>query len=134
MSFLCAINGSAPVISNYTGYDCGRVTTTMDGADLNLPSIMVSSLNQTRTISRRVKNIGDRNETYGVTWSPPDGVSVKVTPSKFFIMTGETRNLTVRLTATVNSSSASFGRIGFYGNRGHVSNVQVSVISKTTYI
>ncbi|GKB47283.1 G-type lectin S-receptor-like serine/threonine-protein kinase isoform X1, partial [Tanacetum coccineum] len=37
MSFLCGINGSAPVVLNYTSTDCGA--TMVNGADLNLPSI-----------------------------------------------------------------------------------------------
>ncbi|MEI6984129.1 hypothetical protein WCV48_31050, partial [Klebsiella pneumoniae] len=48
-SFLCGINGSSPVVKNYTGNSC--VASTMTGADLNLPSITIAVLNQTRTIT-----------------------------------------------------------------------------------
>uniref|UniRef100_A0A1D1Z5J1 Subtilisin-like protease n=1 Tax=Anthurium amnicola TaxID=1678845 RepID=A0A1D1Z5J1_9ARAE len=130
LSFLCGINGSGPVVLNYTGYDCGSAT--VNGTDLNLPSITVAVLNQSRIILRTVTNIAD-DETYGVSWSAPYGVSASVMPTRFFIANGQSQVLTVSLNATMNSSSASFGRIGLYGNRGHVSSIPLSVISKVAF-
>ncbi|CAA7394082.1 unnamed protein product [Spirodela intermedia] len=130
LSFLCAINGSGPVVLNYTGRGCGGAT--VDAGDLNLPSITVSLLNQSRTVSRRVTNVAG-DETYAVTWSSPFGVSVSVSPSRFFISAGRSRVLTFVLNATMNSSSASFGRIGLYGTGGHVASIPLSVISKVNF-
>ncbi|XP_072958477.1 subtilisin-like protease SBT2.3 [Typha angustifolia] len=129
-SFLCGINGSAPVVLNYTGNSCG--ISTMTGADLNLPSITVATLNQSRTIIRTVTNIAD-DETYNISWNAPYGVSVSVAPTQFFIAGGEKQNLTFVLNATLNSSSASFGRVGFYGSQGHRLIIPLSVISKIIY-
>lgn len=131
MSFLCGINGSAPMVLNYTGEMCG--VSTMNGTDLNLPSITIARLEQTRTVQRRVTNV-DSNETYIVGWSAPYGVSVNVVPTHFFIACGETQTLTVTLSATMNSSAASFGRIGLFGKEGgHIVNIPVAVIFKAKY-
>lgn len=132
MSFLCGINGSAPVVQNYTGQDCLVYNSTINGPDLNLPSITIARLDQSRTVQRSVTNIAD-NEMYSVGWSPPYGVSAKVSPSHFYIASGEKQVLTIVLNATVNNSVASFGRIGLFGSKGHVLNIPLSVIVKTTY-
>uniref|UniRef100_A0A1J3F504 Subtilisin-like protease n=1 Tax=Noccaea caerulescens TaxID=107243 RepID=A0A1J3F504_NOCCA len=129
MSFLCGINGSDLVVFNYTGVSCSAKNATISGFDLNLPSITVSMLNGTQTFQRSMRNIAG-NETYNVGWSPPYGVSMKVSPAQFSIAMGETQVFSVTLTATKNSSSSSFGRIGLFGNTGHIVNIPVSVIEK----
>ncbi|XP_035544600.1 subtilisin-like protease SBT2.2 [Juglans regia] len=126
MQFLCGINGSAPVVLNYTGQNCWVYNSTINGADLNLPSIVISKLNQSTTVQRSVINIAG-NETYNVGWSPPSGVSVKVVPTRFTIASGERQILSVYLNATMNSSVASFGRIRLFGNQGHSVNIPLSV-------
>ncbi|ESQ39518.1 hypothetical protein EUTSA_v10000774mg [Eutrema salsugineum] len=129
MSFLCGINGSDSVVFNYTGISCSDNNKTMSGFDLNLPSITVSTLNGTQFVQRSMRNIGG-NETYNVGWSPPYGVSMKVDPTQFSIAMGDTQVLSVTLKAIKNSSSSSFGRIGLFGNTGHIVNIPVSVIAK----
>ncbi|KAJ1386142.1 Peptidase S8/S53 domain [Sesbania bispinosa] len=132
MSFLCAINGSAPVLLNYTGQNCWMYNSTVYGSDLNLPSITIANLNQSRVVQRTVQNIAG-NEAYSVGWSSPYGVSVKVSPTHFSLANGEKQVLSVIFNATSNSSAASFGRIGLFGNQGHVVNIPVSVIVKISY-
>ncbi|EOA14555.1 hypothetical protein CARUB_v10027793mg [Capsella rubella] len=129
MSFLCGINGSDPVVFNYTGLHCSANNATISGFDLNLPSVTVSTLSGTQTFQRSIRSIAG-NETYNVGWSPPYGVSMKVSPNMFSIGMGETQLLSVTLNATKNSSSSSFGRIGLFGNRGHIVNIPVTVIEK----
>ncbi|XP_074580609.1 subtilisin-like protease SBT2.3 [Curcuma longa] len=129
ISFLCGINGSSPVILNYTGHTCG--VSSMTGSDLNLPSVTVSFLNGSRVIARTVTNIAN-DEYYTVSWSAPYGVSFSVTPTQFFIASGQQQSLTLVLNATTNSTYASFGRIGLYGNQGHKAMIPLSVISKVT--
>lgn len=99
----------------------------MNGADLNMPSITISKLNQSRKVQRTLTNIAG-NETYIVGWSAPNGVSVKVTPKRFFVAGGQQQILNVFLNATINSTTPSFGRIGLVGNQGHVVNIPLSVI------
>ncbi|KAI0527136.1 hypothetical protein KFK09_002734 [Dendrobium nobile] len=127
ISFLCGINGSTPIVLNYTGNNCD--SSTINGTDLNLPSVTVALLNQSRTVTRRLTNIAN-DETYSVSFSAPYAVSLSVVPIRFSIAKGETQNLTFVLTATMNSSSASFGRVGLYGSRGHISMIPLSVIVK----
>ncbi|PIA39782.1 hypothetical protein AQUCO_02600327v1 [Aquilegia coerulea] len=127
LSFLCGINGSAPVVLNYTSLNCGISTT--NAVDLNLPSITIAKLNQSRVVLRSVTNIA-RDESYIVNWSAPYGVSVSVTPTRFFIASGQKKILTVSFNATMNGTAASFGRIGIYGNQGHAINIPLSVILK----
>ncbi|KAG5516017.1 hypothetical protein RHGRI_036907 [Rhododendron griersonianum] len=130
MSFLCGINGSAPVVLNYTGQSCG--VSTISGIDLNLPSITIAKLNQSRVVQRTVTNIAE-NETYSIGWSAPYGVSLKVSPTSFSIAKGDRMVLTVSVNATMNSTVASYGRIGLFGHLGHVVNIPLSVIVKISY-
>ncbi|KAI4299836.1 hypothetical protein L6164_033260 [Bauhinia variegata] len=132
MSFLCGINGSAPVVFNYTGQNCLLYNSTVYGPDLNLPSITIANLNQSRVVQRTVQNIA-WNETYRIGWTAPYGVSVKVSPTHFTIASGEKQVLFVSLNATVNNSVASFGRIGLFGDQGHVLNIPLSVIVTIFY-
>ncbi|KAI9126861.1 hypothetical protein K1719_002457 [Acacia pycnantha] len=130
MSFLCGINGLALVVLNFTGQNCGVYNnSTLYGPDLNLPSITIAKLNQSRVVLRTVQNIAG-NESYSVGWFAPFGVSVKVSPTHFYIGSGEKQVLSVSLNATTNSTAASFGRIGLFGNQGHVVNIPVIVIVK----
>ncbi|GAU18700.1 hypothetical protein TSUD_79880, partial [Trifolium subterraneum] len=128
-SFLCGINGSASAVLDYIGQNCWTHNSTVYGSDLNLPSITIARLDQSRIVQRTVQNIA-ANETYSVGWSSPYGVSVKVSPTRFSIANGERQVLSVIFNATSNSSTASFGRIGLFGNQGHVVNIPVSVIVK----
>lgn len=116
---------------NYTGQTCDGVST-MRGSDLNLPSITIGKLNQTREVNRTVLNVGV-NETFRVGWSAPFGVSLKIMPTHFFIAAGEKQVLTVSLNATRNDTAASYGRIGLFGDQGHIINIPLSVIYKFLY-
>lgn len=104
----------------------------MNATDLNLPSITISKLRQSVTVQRVVTNVGG-NESYSVGWSAPYGASVKVTPTHFSIGSGEKQVLSVFVNATMNSSVASYGRIGLFGTQGHVVNIPLSVILKISY-
>lgn len=138
MSFLCTINGSGPIVFNYTGQSCwasynsSNQTTTTSGADLNLPSITIATLNGSRTVDRTVTNVAT-DESYAVGWSAPYGVSVKVTPTHFSVSSGQKQVISVSFNATLNNSVASFGRIGLFGNQGHVVNIPLSVIVKISW-
>ncbi|AQL00148.1 Putative subtilase family protein [Zea mays] len=129
-SFLCGINGSSPVVTNYTGNSC--VASAMTGADLNLPSITIAVLNQTRSITRTVTNVA-ADESYTVSYSAPYGTAISVVPMHFLIPSGQKQLVTFVVNATMNSSSASFGNVGFYGDKGHRAIIPFSVISKAVY-
>jgi hypothetical protein len=104
----------------------------MTGADLNLPSITIAVLNQSRTITRTITNVaGDEN--YTVSYNAPYGVAVSAAPTQFFIPSGQKQVLTFVVNATMNNSSASFGIVGFYGDRGHQVIIPFTVMSKVMY-
>ncbi|EPS66289.1 hypothetical protein M569_08487, partial [Genlisea aurea] len=128
MSFLCGINGSSPVVQNYTGEVCGS-SPTLNSIDLNLPSITISKMNSSLVIRRTVINIGS-NETYRVSWSEPNGTSIKLAPNQFFIPRGGKQVLSVFFQTTLDSNVASFGRISLVGSLGHSVSIPVSVLVK----
>ncbi|KAG7026407.1 Subtilisin-like protease SBT2.2 [Cucurbita argyrosperma subsp. argyrosperma] len=132
MSFLCGINGSFPVVFNYTAQNCGLYNSSVNGADLNLPSVTIAKLNQSRVVQRTVTNIAGP-EFYRVGWIAPYGISLKVSPTRFSIESGKKQELTIFFNATMNSSTASFGRIGLFGSAGHTINIPLSVIWKFSY-
>lgn len=100
---------------------------------MNLPSITISKLNQSRLVQRIVSSVGSGNETYSVGWSAPYGVSVNVKPNRFIITSGEKQVLNISFVALANNTVASFGRIGLFGDHGHVVNIPLSVILKISY-
>eukprot|EP01018_Ginkgo_biloba_P029561 Gb_20739 [translate_table: standard] len=127
VAFLCNINGSAPLVLNYTGAVCS--SSTGMASDLNIPSITVACLNSSRTIQRSVTNIA-ANESFSVWWSAPLGVSVSVIPKSFTVGKGETQKLKILLNANSTNTVPSFGRIILVGSHGHNSSVPLTVISK----
>jgi len=67
-------------------------------ADLNQPSISVSRLTSTRTITRRVTNVTNTAETYTAQIVLPSGIDVQVTPSSLTVGAGQTAQYDVTLT------------------------------------
>lgn len=104
----------------------------MTGADLNLPSITIAVLNQSRTITRTVTNVAS-DERYTVSYSAPYGVAVSASPAQFFIPSGQRQQVIFVVNATMNGTSASFGSVGFYGDKGHRVMIPFSVISKVVH-
>jgi len=65
--------------------------------DLNLPSISVSKLANSQTVTRRVTNAGDEAGTYLVEVSPPPGMQVDVVPSSISLAPGESASFDVTI-------------------------------------
>lgn len=59
-----------------------------EAADLNQPSIALSRLTGTRTVSRRVTNVSDDTGSYTAEIDAPPGISVLVTPSTLSLAPG----------------------------------------------
>jgi subtilisin family serine protease len=79
-------------------------------ADLNQPSIALSRLTNTRTIRRRVTNIGDEQESYQAELSPPLGINVSVSPSALTVGPGQSETFDV--TFTYESGPLDLWRFG----------------------
>ena len=67
-------------------------------ADLNQPSIAISRLANTRTVTRRVTNVGAGSETYVAEIVPPVGLAVQVSPPALTVAPGESASFEVTLT------------------------------------
>ncbi len=77
--------------------------------DLNVPSVTIRALAGTRTVTRKVKNVGPSNASYKVSVQAPSGVDVTVTPSKLDLKAGETRSYQISFT----SNGAAFDKYAF---------------------
>lgn len=82
-----------------------------DPVDLNLPSIGISEVAGSQTITRTVTSVANGNAkvTYKATVEAPPGYTVKVSPSRFTIRRGQSRTFTV----TVTNVSAPIGEWRF---------------------
>lgn len=65
--------------------------------DLNVPSIGVSSVPGTKTVTRTVTSVADTTQTYSVSVETPDGFDVTVSPSTLELEPGESASYTVTL-------------------------------------
>jgi subtilisin family serine protease len=79
-------------------------------SDMNQPSISVSQLTSTRTISRRVTNVTDASETYTAEIVQPPGINVRVTPTNLTVAAGQSASFDVTL--TYESGPLDFYRFG----------------------
>jgi hypothetical protein len=85
--------------------------TAITASDLNQPSIAFGALAGTRTVTRRVTNVGSAG-TYNVAVSAPTGFAVTVTPASFTLATGQTASYTVTVTRTTATLNAyAFGAL-----------------------
>ncbi len=64
-------------------------------ADLNQPSISLSQLISSRTLTRRVTNVADEAGTYTASISAPPGIDVAVSPSALSLGPGESASFDV---------------------------------------
>jgi subtilisin family serine protease len=69
-----------------------------EAEDLNQPSITVSRLANSQTVTRRVTNVGDESETYVALVSAPIEMAVDVVPSNLTIGPGLSATFDVRFT------------------------------------
>ena len=84
--------------------------TTLDAAQLNLPSIAMSKLASSQTVTRRVTNASDEAGVYNVEVAPPPGMSVDVVPNSLSIGPGQ--SATFDVTATYLSGDLDLWRYG----------------------
>jgi len=97
-AFSCGV--AAPNISQARCDELALGGFSFASANLNQPSISVSRLTSTRTVSRRVTNVGDASETYTAEIETPPGVAVQVTPASLTIAAGQSATFDVTLSLT----------------------------------
>jgi hypothetical protein len=69
-----------------------------EASDLNQPSVSVSQLIGTRTVTRRVTNVTDSTETYNAELELPSGIGVQVTPASLSLAPGQSATYDVTFT------------------------------------
>ncbi|PIA43828.1 hypothetical protein AQUCO_01800105v1 [Aquilegia coerulea] len=129
VKFLCSTPGINPLeIKNVTRSSCN--STSGHPSDLNTPSIAVSHLVRTRTISRTVTNVAEE-ETYVITARMSPEIAISVNPPAMTLLPGASRTFTVSLTVRSVTGSYSFGEVLMKGSRGH--KVQIPVVAMGYY-
>lgn len=93
-------------------------------ADLNSPSIAVSHLVGTQTITRTVTNVAG-TETYVIQSRLAPAIAMEVSPSAMTLRSGASRKIMVTLTVRSLTGLYSFGEIVMKGNRGHTVRIPV---------
>ncbi|XP_076956379.1 subtilisin-like protease SBT2.6 [Bidens hawaiensis] len=117
LGFLCTTPGiDSREIVNYTHQPCNY--TLGHPYNLNYPSITVSHLVGTQTITRTVTNV-DEEESYTITARMSPAIAIETSPIAMTIGPGASQKFTVTLTVRSTTGSYSFGEVLLKGNRGH---------------
>ncbi|XP_076955934.1 subtilisin-like protease SBT2.6 [Bidens hawaiensis] len=125
LGFLCTTPGiDYHELINYIHHPCNY--TLGHPYNLNTPSITVSHLVRSQTVTRTVTNV-DETETYKITAKMAPAIAIEANPSKMTIKAGASRKLTVTLTVRSVTNSYSFGEVLLKGNRGH--KVRIPVVA-----
>ncbi|KAL1814270.1 hypothetical protein DCAR_0626692 [Daucus carota subsp. sativus] len=125
LGFLCTTPGiDSHEIQNYTSSPCNY--TLGHPSNLNSPSITISHLVGTRTVTRTVTNVAEE-ETYVITARMEPAVAIATNPSAMTLRPGASRKFSVTLTARSLTGTYSFGEVLLKGSRGH--KVRIPVVA-----
>ncbi len=91
-----------------------------DGYNLNLPSIAVSQLASSVTVTRRVTNVGPA-ANFNAVIEAPDAITIDVQPALLSLQTGQTAEFTVTITNRGNTQyDWVFGALSWVSNQATV--------------
>ncbi|KAL2534472.1 Subtilisin-like protease SBT2.5 [Abeliophyllum distichum] len=125
LGFLCTTPGiDAHEIKNHTNSPCNY--TLGHPSNLNTPSIAISHLVGTKTVTRTVTNVA-REETYVITARMAPAVAIETNPPAMTLRPGASREFSVTLTVRSVTGTYSFGEVLLKGSRGH--KVRVPVVA-----
>ncbi|KAL1085085.1 hypothetical protein V6Z11_D08G025800 [Gossypium hirsutum] len=117
VGFLCTTPGiDIHEIKKYTNSPCN--STIGRPSNLNTPSITISHLVGTQTVTRTVTNVAEE-ETYVITARMHPSVAIETRPSAMTLRPGASRKFSVTLTVRSVTGSYCFGEITMKGSRGH---------------
>ncbi|XVE98841.1 hypothetical protein REPUB_Repub03eG0143400 [Reevesia pubescens] len=123
LGFLCTTPGiNIHEIKNYTNAPCNN--TMGHPSNLNTPSIAISHLVGTQTVTRTVTNVAGE-ETYVIKARMQPSVAIETKPSAMTLKPGASRKFSVTLTARSVTGTYSFGEITMKGSRGHTVTIPV---------
>ena len=100
--------------------------------NLNLPSISISKLANSQTVTRRVSNVSEEAGTYTVEISPPPGLDVTVVPNSLSLAPGQ--STTFDVTVTYQSGPLDLWRFGSFTWHSESSDVYSPIAVKPTSI
>jgi subtilisin family serine protease len=109
-AFACGIESPALTEERCDELDAANVPSA--GRELNLPSVSLSSLAHSQTVTRRVTNVDDEAGSYLLEVSPPPGMRVDVIPGSISLAPGE--SATFDITVTYESGPLDLWRFGSY--------------------
>lgn len=113
-------------------YDAYVADMTGLARDLNLPSIAISQLANSQTVTRRVTNASDETGTYTVEISPPPGMDVSVVPNSISLAPGQSSTFDV--TVTYLSGPLELWRFGSFAWRSDTHVVHSPIAVRPTSI
>ncbi|KAG5407319.1 hypothetical protein IGI04_013438 [Brassica rapa subsp. trilocularis] len=118
LGFLCTTPGINPhEIRNFTNTPCNYKM--RHPSNFNSPSIAVSHLVRTQTVTRRVTNVAEEEETYTITSRMEPSIAIEVSPPAMTLRAGASREFSVTLTVRSVTGVYSFGEVTLKGSRGH---------------
>ncbi|VVA99573.1 unnamed protein product [Arabis nemorensis] len=126
LGFLCTTPGiDAHEIRNYTNTPCNYDM--KHPSNFNAPSIAISHLVGTQTVTRRVTNVAEIEETYTITARMQPSIAIEVNPPAMTLRPGATRSFSVTVTVRSVSGVYNFGEVKLKGSRGH--KVRIPVVA-----
>lgn len=129
LGFLCTTPGiDANEIKNFTHSPCNY--TLQHPSNLNTPSITISHLVGTQTVTRTVTNVAGE-ETYVITARMAPAIAIETDPPAMTLRPGASRKFTVTLTVRSITGGYSFGEVLLKGSRGH--KVRIPVVAMGYY-
>ncbi|KAF5749387.1 subtilisin-like protease [Tripterygium wilfordii] len=125
LGFLCTTPGiDVHEIRNITNSQCNN--SIGHPSNLNTPSITVSHLVGTQSVSRTVTNVAEE-ETYVITARMHPAIAIETSPPAMTLKPGASRKFMVTLTVRTVTGTYSFGEICLKGSRGH--KVRIPVVA-----
>lgn len=100
----------------------------LDPSNLNVASIAIAQLPGTQTVTRTVRSVGAKSETYTFSYTGLDGISVTPSATSFAIARGASKALDVTFAVGAAGFNVwSGGQITWTGSAGHVVRIPVVV-------
>ncbi|GKV00325.1 hypothetical protein SLEP1_g13034 [Rubroshorea leprosula] len=126
LGFLCTTPGiDTHEIKNYTSSACNF--TMGHPSNLNTPTITISHLVRSQTVTRTVTNVAEE-ETYVITARMQPSIAIEASPPAMTLRPGASRKFSVTLTVRSVTGNYNFGEILMKGSRGHKVRIPVVAI------
>ncbi len=129
-AYACGI--ASPAVPQSRCDELGAAGFSFEPRALNLPSIAMSGLANSQTVTRRVTNVSDEAGSYVAEASPPPGMNITVVPSAISLAPGESVSFDV--TVNYESGPLDLWRFGSMTWRSDAHTVYTPIAVKPTSI